>query len=82
MKELLVLLINLRKCLGSELQPNIVFILPDDVGWSDVSWNNEKVPSTPFLAEMAGNGTILTNSYSTHRCSPTRASLLTGRYFG
>jgi len=36
--------------------------------------------TTPFLDEMAKNGTILTNSYATHRCSPSRAGLLTGRY--
>ena len=61
-------------------RPNIIFILADDLGWSDVSWNNENVQATPFLEEMAKNGTILTQSYSTHRCTASRAALLTGRY--
>jgi len=61
-------------------QPNVVIILLDDLGWADVGWNNHLMKTTPFLDEMAKNGTILTNSYATHRCSPSRAGLLTGRY--
>ena len=66
--------------LDSNLQPNIIFVLVDDLGWSDVTWNNENVKSTPFMAEMVRNGSHLAAAYSTHRCSPTRAALLTGRY--
>ena len=40
-------------------KPNILVILLDDLGWSDVGWNNHFVKSTPFLDEMARNGTIL-----------------------
>ena len=36
--------------------------------------------TTPFLDQMAKSGTILRNSYATHRCTPSRAGLLTGRY--
>ena len=61
-------------------RPNILFILADDLGWGDVSWNNDLVKSTPFLANMAKDGAVLKQSYSAHRCTPTRASLLTGRY--
>ena len=40
-------------------KPNVLVILLDDLGWADVSWNNHKVVATPFLEEMARNGTIL-----------------------
>ena len=71
----------MKKLCQSESQPNILFILADDLGWADVSWNNEKVKSTPFLSSLADNGgVIFTQSYSAHRCTPSRASFLTGRY--
>ena len=40
-------------------RPNILVILLDDLGWSDVSWNNHLMQTTPFLQQMADNGTIL-----------------------
>ena len=50
--------------------------------YSDVSFTNDAVISTPFLASLleTRRATKLTQSYSTHRCSPTRAAFLTGRY--
>lgn len=63
--------------------PNILFVLPDDLGWSDVSWNNFNTKATPFLRNLVTQNkraTELKQSYSTHRCTPSRASLLTGRY--
>ena len=44
------------------------------------SWNNEHIHSTPFMDELVKSGLEFTQAYSTHRCSPTRAALLTGRY--
>lgn len=41
-------------------RPNIIYILTDDLGWADVTWNNRKVKSTPFLYSMSQNGTVLT----------------------
>ena len=45
--------------LVSAEKPNVLVILLDDLGWADVSWNNHKVVATPFMEEMARNGTIL-----------------------
>lgn len=63
-------------------RPNIVFIMLDDLGWSNVGFHNPALLTTPFLDKMAkSEHTIeLTNVYSTHRCSPSRAAALTGVY--
>ena len=63
-------------------KPNIIYILADDLGWADVNWNNKAINSTPFLESLLTNGntTLYPRSYSTHRCSPTRAAFLSGIY--
>ncbi|XP_067672380.1 arylsulfatase B-like [Haliotis asinina] len=59
--------------------PHIIFIVADDLGWSDVSWHNPNM-ITPNLEKLARSGLILNYSYVAPRCSPTRASLMTGYY--
>jgi len=60
-------------------RPNIVVILVDDMGWSDIGSFGSEIP-TPNLDALARGGTRFTQFYATPRCSPTRASLLTGLY--
>lgn len=60
-------------------KPNIVVILVDDMGWSDISPYGSEIP-TPNLDYLAENGIKYSQFYNTGRCSPTRASLLTGHY--
>lgn len=60
-------------------RPNIVLILSDDMGWSDIGCYGGEIP-TPNLDRLAGNGLRFTQFYNTGRCCPTRASLLTGLY--
>ena len=60
-------------------KPNIIVILVDDMGWSDLSCYGSEIP-TPNLDKLAGNGLRFTQFYNTGRCCPTRASLLTGLY--
>ena len=43
-----------------KLQPNIVFVLFDDVGWADLGFNNLKITTTPFMDKMAKQGTKFT----------------------
>ena len=62
-------------------RPNIVFLLADDLGWSDTSVYGGDLVDTPNLVRLAKSGVRFTNAYSaTPVCSPTRASLLTGKY--
>ena len=60
-------------------RPNIIVILVDDMGWSDISCYGSEIP-TPNLDALARNGLRFTQFYNTGRCCPTRASLLTGLY--
>jgi arylsulfatase len=60
-------------------RPNVVVILVDDMGWSDIGAYGGEIP-TPSLDALAAAGVRFTQFYSTPRCSPTRASLLTGLY--
>ena len=64
---------------GAPAQPNIVVILVDDMGWSDLGCYGGEIP-TPHLDALAKNGVRFTQFYNTGRCCPTRASLLTGLY--
>ncbi|MEI7910058.1 MAG: arylsulfatase [Verrucomicrobiota bacterium] len=60
-------------------KPNIVVILVDDMGWSDIGCYGGEI-STPNLNRLASEGVRFTQFYNTARCCPTRASLLTGLY--
>jgi arylsulfatase len=60
-------------------RPNIVLILTDDMGFSDVGCYGGEI-ETPHLDALAAGGLRFTQFYNTARCCPTRASLLTGLY--
>ncbi len=60
-------------------RPNIVVILADDMGYSDVGCYGGEI-ATPHLDALASKGVRFTQFYNTARCCPTRASLLTGLY--
>jgi len=62
-------------------QPNIVLILADDLGWSDLACYGNTFVETPNIDRLAGQGMRFTDAYaSCPVCSPTRASLHTGKY--
>ncbi len=61
--------------------PNIILLMADDMGWGDTSHNGNPNLKTPNLDKMAGNGLVFSRFYSAAPvCSPTRASVLTGRH--
>jgi len=62
-------------------QPNIVFVLADDLGWSDLACYGSQVHETPHLDRFAQQCMRFTDAYAAAPvCSPTRASLMTGKY--
>jgi arylsulfatase A-like enzyme len=62
-------------------RPNIVLCMTDDQGWGDVSYNGLRKIQTPNLDAMAGAGLRFDRFYAQHpSCSPTRASVMTGRH--
>ena len=60
-------------------KPHIVYFLVDDLGWHDVPWHNPGL-KTPTLAALAAEGVVLDRFYAYRFCSPSRSSLLSGRY--
>ena len=63
----------------SPSRPNIVLILADDMGYSDLGCYGSEI-ATPNLDKLAARGMRFTQFYNTARCCPTRASMLTGLY--
>ena len=73
------LIISCKK--NSSIQPNIVFIMADDLGYADLSSYGSDFINTPYLDKMALNGAKLTSYYSPQAvCSASRAAVLTGAY--
>jgi len=62
-------------------RPNIILLMADDVGWGDAGYQGHETLQTPNIDAMAANGLVLDRFYSAAPvCSPTRASVLTGRH--
>ena len=62
-------------------RPNILMILVDDLGWADVGCYGSKFHETPHIDRLAEEGMRFTDAYAASAvCSPTRASILTGKY--
>ena len=83
---LIVLIALVTACAPNNLEeeterPNIVFIMVDDLGWSDLSYNGSGTYESPNVDRLSQQGMRLPNFYSAGPvCSPTRASILSGKY--
>src|SRR5439155_3968212 len=75
---LLVVSVESQQLLAAN-RPNVVVILSDDMGYSDLGCYGGEI-RTPNLDALAANGLRFTQFYNTARCCPTRAALLTGLY--
>jgi len=65
----------------ADARPNIVFILADDLGWRDLSAGGSAFYESPHIDRIASEGTLFTQGYAACQvCSPSRASILTGKY--
>ena len=65
----------------SPQRPNIVLIMADDQGWGDTGYNGHPELKTPNLDMLAASGLRFNRFYTAHfNCSPTRGSIMTGKY--
>jgi arylsulfatase len=74
---LFCIIVITSSCSQNQQPPNIILIMSDDVGYSDIGCYGSEI-RTPNLDRLAGNGLRYTQFYNTARCCPTRASLITG----
>jgi len=65
----------------ADIRPNIVMIIADDVGYSDIGCYGSEI-QTPHLDRLASDGMRLRTFYNMAKCNPTRSSLITGLYQG
>lgn len=79
MRFLLVAVFIFALSLRAAERPNIIIIMSDDMGYSDLGSYGGEIP-TPNLDRLAAGGVRFTQFYNAARCCPTRASLLTGLY--
>ena len=69
------------KTVSTKKQPNFVFFLVDDLGWTDLGSFGTSFYETPNIDKLCASGMKFTNAYAACPvCSPTRASILTGKY--
>ncbi len=78
---LAVLVLLSINCLADKKRPNIIIVMTDDSGYSDLGCYGGEI-ETPKLPRLAKQGMRFVNFYTNGRCSPSRASLLTGHASG
>ncbi|MDQ3622909.1 MAG: sulfatase [Verrucomicrobiota bacterium] len=61
-------------------KPNIIFIMADDLGYTDVACFGSRYYETPNIDRLAAQGLKLTSHHHTQNCTPTRAALMSGQY--
>jgi len=79
---IICLIPSFLSCEKQEGNPNIIFILADDLGYGDISSFNENGKiSTPFIDQLASEGVKFTDAHTSSAvCTPTRYGIMTGRY--
>jgi len=80
MKVLFSMLLLTSFVQAADRVPNIIFILADDLGYTDVACFGSKYYETPNIDRLAAQGMKLTRHHHCQNCQPTRAALMTGQY--
>ena len=82
--KILILLLFIYSCQNNIVdkeKPNVVLIVADDLGWSDLSYMGSTYYETPNIDKLSKSGMTFYNGYaSSANCAPSRASMLTGKY--
>src|SRR5512145_3175572 len=77
----LLLMLGCASQLAAAEKPNVVFILADDLGWTDLGCQGSKYYETPNIDRLAKQGVRFTSGYTCGpNCQPTRAALMSGQY--
>jgi arylsulfatase A-like enzyme len=74
------LILVITCAVASAAQPNIVFILADDLGWTDLGCQGSGYYETPHIDQLAKEGLRMMSHHHAQNCQPTRAALMTGQY--
>jgi arylsulfatase A-like enzyme len=61
-------------------RPNIIFIMADDLGWTDIGCMGTRYYETPNIDRLSRQGVIMRSYYACQNCAPTRAALMSGQY--
>lgn len=77
---LLLLALTAQLALAAPRTPNIIFIMADDLGYTDVACFGSKYYETPNIDRLATQGMKLTSHHHCQNCTPTRAALMSGQY--
>ncbi|MDG2214494.1 MAG: sulfatase-like hydrolase/transferase, partial [Verrucomicrobiota bacterium] len=78
-----LLLLSLVPALAAAKKPNIIFIMADDLGWSELGSYGQKKIKTPNIDRLAKEGMRFTANYSGNAvCAPSRCVLMTGKHPG
>lgn len=70
---------KIKETAKSTERPNILIIIPDDMGWRDAGYHGSEI-KTPNIDKLAESGVRLNQHYVMPTCTPTRVSLMTGKY--
>ena len=78
---LIIVCFSCDKTINNNKNPNIVLIMADDLGWTDLSFMGSNYYQTQNIDRLAKSGIAFYNAYaSASNCSPSRASMLSGKY--
>ena len=75
-----LLFVPLTALHAAEARPNIILILADDLGWSDLGCYGADLHETPHLDRLARQSLRFTDAYAMSVCSPSQATLLTRKH--
>jgi arylsulfatase A-like enzyme len=75
-----VLSLCVLSCNAAARRPNIVFVLADDLGWTDLACQGSGYYETPNIDQLAAQGLRLMSHHHAQNCQPTRAALMSGQY--
>jgi len=72
--------VHARPAAAAPSRPNVIFIMADDLGWTDLACFGSGYYETPNIDRLASQGTRFTSHHHCQNCTPTRAALMSGQY--